>query len=228
MENGVFFWGVFFNDFMLYMVYILEFIRKFQFNGIKKVFSLLKFREKEDYFMIILKDKLGSFVVNVLLFLFYKEFGILNVMMEKNVFREILNEQGKMGDWRDNIGIIFVIVFVLVRYYQFIGDEMVLEFVKKVVIWFKDQQDEEGRFKVENYFYVYLRISYVQMVYIYYVVGFEEQVQKMFDFIMKIFDLIKEMYLFDVVVLIYCYMMYVYGSEKVIEFLNFFLSSIFF
>lgn len=220
MDNGAFPWGVPPNDFTLYTAYTLEPIRKFQFNGTEKALNLLKSREKEDYFMTTPKDKSGSFVVNALLLPLYKELGILNATTEKNVLREILDEQSEKGDWRDNIGTTLAAASSLARYYQLTGNETVLESVKKAATWLKDQQDEEGRLKAENYPYAYSRTSYVQMAYIYHVAGFEEQAQRTLDFIMKTFDPTKEAHPLDAAVSIYRYMTYAYGSEKAIEFLN--------
>ncbi|AMQ19165.1 glycosyltransferase family 39 protein [Thermococcus peptonophilus] len=220
MDNGAFPWGVPPNDFTLYTAYTLEPIKKFQFGGTEKALNLLKSREKEDYFMTTPKDKSGSFVVNALLLPLYKELGILNATTEKNVLREILDEQGEKGDWRDNIGTTLAVASALARYYQLTGNETVLNSVKKAAEWLKDQQDEEGRLKVEKYPYAYSRTSYVQIAYIYHVAGLEEQAQKTLDFIMKTFDPTKEAHPLDAAVSIYRYMMYAYGSEKAMEFLN--------
>nr|WP_245250324.1 glycosyltransferase family 39 protein [Thermococcus stetteri] len=220
MDNGAFPWGVPPNDFTLYTAYTLEPIKKFQFGGTGKALNLLRSREKEDYFMTTPKDKSGSFVVNALLLPLYKELGILNSTTEKNVLREILNEQGEKGDWRNNIGTTLAVASALARYYQLTGNETVLASVKKAAEWLKDQQEDDGKLKAEKYPYAYSRTSYIQIAYIYHVAGLEEQAQKTLEFIMKTFDPTKEAHPLDATVLIYRYMTYAYGREKAIEFLN--------
>ncbi|NJE84888.1 hypothetical protein E3E23_03430 [Thermococcus sp. CX2] len=220
MDNGAFPWGVPPNDFTLYTSYTLEPLKNFTFEGKEKSLDLLKSREKEDYFMTTPTDEKGGLVTNAMMLPVYKELGILNETTEKNILREILNEQRGDGNWNGNLGTTIAIASSLARYYQLTGNETVLEAVKKAAEWLKDQQDETGKLKAEKFDYAYSRATYAQMVYIYHVAGLTEEEEITLKFIFDTFNPNREVHPLDTVITIYRYFGYAYGPDKAIEMLN--------
>ena len=212
MENGAFPWGVPPNDYTLYTAYTLEPLRNVEFGGKERSMTLLKSREKDDYFMTTPQDKKGSMVVNALLLPIYDELGILNDTTAENVLKKLMEEQKGDGSWNDNVGTTIAIASGLARYYQLTGDEEVLNSLRKAAKWLEKQQEEDGKLKAEKYEYAYSRATYAQIAYVYHVAGLKDSEATTMEFIKATFDPNREVHPLDATITMYRYLSYAYGE----------------
>ncbi len=220
MNNGAFPWGVPPNDYTLYTAYTLEPLSSISFAGKPRAIELLKEREKANYFMTTSKDRHGIFVVNALFLPIYDELGILNSTTRDSVLGDILKQQRGDGSWNENVGTTLAISSSLARYYQLTGNETVFTAVKKAAKWLTEQQDENGKLKLEKAAYPYSRATYAEMVYVYKIAGLTGAAETTLKFIEGTFDPNKEVHPLEAVLMMYKYLSYAYGPDSAIGILN--------
>jgi len=220
MSNGAFPWGVPPNDYTLYTAYTMEPLSNMTFEGKERALTLLKEREKPNYFMTTPKDRHGIFVVNVLLLPIYDELGILNGTTKENVLDDALKQQKEDGSWNENVGTTLAVAASLARYYQLTGNVTVFHAVKRAAEWLTKQQDANGKLKIEKSAYPFSRATYAEMVYVYKVAGLTKAADTTLNFIEETFDPNKEIHPLEAVLMMYKYLSYAYGPNTAIETLN--------